>query len=63
MTTHKSTIALRIPAHSILYTGLSRTEADRVSREARRIGREVIRSAKPVTGSSRRIWHYTIIAV
>ena len=58
---HTSHIALHLPDHRILYTGLNRLDADRAAARARGEGFAVISAAKHVSGSGRKLWHYTII--
>lgn len=59
---HTSIIALHLPEHRILYTGLSRSAARAATTKARIAGHDVISAAAPVTGSKRTLWHYTVIA-
>jgi hypothetical protein len=61
--THTSHILLHLPDHRILYTGLSRTEADKAAAAGRAAGYHVTTQAAPVTGSRRSIWHYTIVGI
>jgi len=60
---HTSIIKLTLPPHRILYTGLSLSEANRAAREGRAIGYRVTTAGKPVTGSRRLIYHYTVVGV
>jgi hypothetical protein len=59
--THTSHIILHLPEHRFLYTGLVKKDADKAASAAREAGYPVIVAAKPVTGSKRSIWHYTVI--
>lgn len=63
MSTHTSILKYHVPAHRILYTGLDLTEANRHAREGREAGLRVTTSGKPVTGSRRLIYHYTVVGV
>ena len=58
---HTSILALHLPEHRILYTGLNLTEANRAAREGRESGLSVSVAGKPVTGSKRLLYHYTVV--